>query len=675
VIEGLAAGSQAGGVPPFLAEVAVLVAAAAGVSYLAQRLRLVPIMGFLLAGVLVGPNALGLVRSPETVREVAEIGVILLLFTIGIEFSLERLAQIRRLIFIGGTLQVVLTTALVTGVLAMFGVPTSTGVYSGFLVALSSTAIVLAVLAARGESGTQHGRIALGLLIFQDLAVIVMVMLVPMLGGEGGSPLDMLVALGKALALVVVVLFGARRVMPRLLEAVARTCAPEVFLLTTIAICFVTAWATSLAGVSVSLGAFLAGLLVSESRWDNQALGEVLPLQILFSAAFFLSVGMLLDVGFVVANLPLVVLVVVGVLLVKTMTTATGLLLLGHRAGLALTVGLILAQVGEFSFVLEGIGHDAGLSPFGQGPAGEQSFVAATVLLMLATPFLTRTGLALGGRVPVRTTRAAPDPLLEAEPPPVEDHVIVAGYGTAARTLTDVLQRIKTSYLVTTLSPDGATEAAERGHPVLLGDASRRHTLVQAGVERAKMLVVPDDEPDMTGRIASVARTINPALTIVVRAHDDGEVDQLRAAGADDVITAEGASAIALFVRVLHSFDLEHEDVWAEVQRATQTADVFGAKLGMAGRVELRPRAGVNCAHLDTIRPVRPSAPGCEECLRDGGRWVHLRVCMACGHVGCCDSSPGRHATGHWHQTTHPIVKSGESGEDWGWCYEERIRL
>jgi CPA2 family monovalent cation:H+ antiporter-2 len=257
----------------------------------------------------------------------------------------------------------------------------------------------------------------------------------------------------------------------------------------------------------------------------------------------------------------------------------------------------------------------------------------------------------------------------------VEDHVIVAGYGTAARTLTDVLQHIKTSYLVTTLSPDGATEAAERGHPVLLGDASRRHTLVQAGVDRAKLLVVPDDEPDMAGRIASVARTINPALTIVVRAHDDGEVDQLRAAGADDVITAEGASAIALFVRVLHSFDLEHEDVWAEVQRATQTADVFGAKLGMAGRIELHPRAGVNCAHLDTIRPVRPSAPGCEECLRDGGRWVHLRVCMACGHVGCCDSSPGRHATGHWHQTTHPIVKSGEPGEDWGWCYEEGIRL
>jgi CPA2 family monovalent cation:H+ antiporter-2 len=675
VIEGLAAGGEGGGVPPFLAEVTVLLAAAAGVSYLAQRLKLVPILGFLFAGVLVGPNALGLVRSPETVREVAEIGVILLLFTIGIDFSLERLAQIRRLIFLGGSVQVVLTTALVAAVMALFGVDLSTGVYSGFLVALSSTAIVLAVLAARGESGAEHGRIALGLLIFQDLAVILMVMLVPMLGGEGESPLDLLVALGKALVLVVVVLWGARRVMPRLLDAVARTCAPEVFLLATVAICFVTAWATSLAGVSVSLGAFLAGLLISESRWDNQALGEVLPLQILFSAAFFLSVGMLLDVPFVLTNLPLVALVVVGVLLVKTLTTAGGLLVLGHGAGLALTVGLTLAQVGEFSFVLEGIGREAGLSPFGQGQAGEQAFVAATVLLMMATPFLTRAGLALGGRVPVRAARAVPDTLATADTPEVKDHVVVAGYGSAARTLTDVLQRTDTGYLVTTLSPDGATEATERGHPVLLGDASRRHTLVQAGVERARLLVVPDDEPSMAGRIAAVARSLNPDLTIVVRAGGDGEVEQLRRAGADDVITAEGASAIALFVRVLHSFGVEHEDVWAEVQRATQTADVFGAKLGLAGRIELTPRERAECAHLGTIRPVRPSAPGCEECLREGHRWVHLRVCMACGHVGCCDSSPGRHAREHWHQTTHPIVKSGEPGEEWGWCYEEGIRL
>ena len=469
MVEALAAGAGSGGVPPFLTEVAILVAAAAGVSYLAQRLHLVPIMGFLIAGVLVGPNALGLVHSPQTVREVADIGVILLLFTIGIEFSLDRLAQIRRLILLGGSLQVVLTAAAVTGVLALVGVPLATGIYSGFLVALSSTAVVLAVLGARGESGSGHGRIALGLLIFQDLAVIVMVLLVPMLGGRGGSPLGLLLALGKAVALVAVVLVVARRVMPPLLDAVARTCAPEVFLLTTIAICFVTAWATSKAGVSVSLGAFLAGLLVSESRWDHQALGEVLPLQILFSAAFFISVGMLLDAGFIVTHLPLVALVVVGVLVVKALTTAAGLVVLGYRAGLALTVGLILAQVGEFSFVLEGIGRQAGLTPFGQGIAGEQAFVAATVLLMIATPFLARAGLAIGGRVPERPARPAARAARAARAlgngqpghEEVRDHVVVAGYGTAARTLTDVLQHVDTSYLVTTLNPDGATEAAE----------------------------------------------------------------------------------------------------------------------------------------------------------------------------------------------------------------------
>jgi CPA2 family monovalent cation:H+ antiporter-2 len=674
-MELLAAGAEAGGAPVFMLELVVLVAAAALIAYLCQRLGLVSIVGFLLAGVLVGPNALGLIRSVDTVEQVAEIGVILLLFTIGMELSLERLRQIRRLVLAGGALQVGLTTGLVTGILVTAGVDVRTGVYSGFLVALSSTAIVLTVLGDRGERGAEHGRIGLGLLIFQDLAIVAMVMLVPMLSGNGESPVDLLWAVARAGLIIVVVMLGARRIMPRVLESVARTCSPEVFLLTTVGICFGTAWLTSLAGVSVSLGAFLAGLIVSESRFEHQALGEILPLQALFSAAFFVSVGMLLDVRFVVTHLPIVALVVLAVLAVKTLATAVALLVLRYPLGLALAVGLMLAQVGEFSFVLEGIGRQGGLSPFGLGEDGSQAFIAATVLLMIATPFLTRGGLALGVRVPaIRPAPSAPVPRVE-DNGDRRDHVVVAGYGSAARTLAGVLQRTGTGYLVTTLNPDGANEAEERGHPVVRGDASRRVTLEAAGVAGARVLVVPDDEPEMAGRVAATARTLNPGLQIVVRAGSDADVDVLRAAGADDIVTAEGSSAIALLVRVLHTYDLAHEDIWAEVQRATQTSDVFGAKLGMSRRVELHPADGTACGHLDSIHPVRPSATGCEECLRLGHRWVHLRVCMRCGHVGCCDSSPGRHASAHWHQTEHPIVKSGEPGEEWGWCYPDKLRL
>lgn len=253
---------------PFLGEVVALLASSVAVAYVCQRFGIVPIVGFLLAGVLIGPNALGLVRDQELIDNAAEIGVILLLFTIGIEFSLAKLARIQRLIFGGGGLQMGLTVGAVTGGLLLLGIPWQVGVFTGFLAALSSTAIVLKLLADRGETDTPAGQTGLGILIFQDLAIIVMVLLVPVLAGQGGGTAGIALALGKAVGTILLVLVFARRVMPRILERVALTCSPELFLLAVISICFGTAWATSLAGVSVSLGAFLAGLVVSESRFQ-----------------------------------------------------------------------------------------------------------------------------------------------------------------------------------------------------------------------------------------------------------------------------------------------------------------------------------------------------------------------------------------------------------------------
>jgi CPA2 family monovalent cation:H+ antiporter-2 len=239
--------------PPFLSELAALLLAAAGIAYLCHRLGLVPIVGFLAAGVVIGPNALGLVASPVLIDQAAEVGVILLLFMIGIEFSLEKLARIKKLIFLGGGLQVTLATAATAGLLALFGVGWRVGVFTGFLVALSSTAIVLKLLGDRGETNAEHGQVALGLLIFQDLGVIVMVLLVPALAGAGGgSPWEVAAALGKAAALIALILTFARKLMPPVLERVARTCSPEIFLLSVVAICFGTAYLTSMAGVSVT---------------------------------------------------------------------------------------------------------------------------------------------------------------------------------------------------------------------------------------------------------------------------------------------------------------------------------------------------------------------------------------------------------------------------------------
>jgi CPA2 family monovalent cation:H+ antiporter-2 len=553
----------AGESPVWLAQVAGLVVGAAVVAYLAFRLGLVPIVGFLLAGVLIGPNQLGIIGDRELVDAAAEVGVILLLFTIGLEFSLDRLLRIRRVIFLGGGLQVLLATGLATGALTAAGVEWRTAVYTGLLVSLSSTAIVLKLLADRAETNTRHGQVALGVLLFQDLAVVLMVLLVPALGGEMGSPLDFAWALAKAAGIIAAVLLVARRVMPRLLEVVARTCSPEVFLLTVVAVCFGTAYGTSLAGVSVSLGAFLAGLLVSESRFDQQALGEILPLQIVFSALFFVSVGMLLDVGFLVDNLPAVAGAILAVLVLKVVTTGLATRALGERIGVVGASAFLLAQVGEFSFVLERAGAEVGLSPAGLGEDGAQGFLAAAVLLLVATPWLAQAGAGMGRRT------AAPEPVrAEAgtEPEPgsgmaegLDGHVIVSGYGRVARTLIAALARGGVPLVVTTLSPDGAAEAHRRGLRVLLGDASRTRTMQEAGIARARFVVVADDEPETAARIAGVAQALNASAKVVVRTRYHADTGEVKAAGATYVISDEVEGQATLATKLLTHYDVAHE--------------------------------------------------------------------------------------------------------------------
>ena len=651
--------SAGAGPPEYLTQVAALVVAGALIGYVCARLRVVPIVGFLLAGVLIGPNALAVVREREIIDAAAEVGVILLLFTIGIEFSIGRLMAIRRLVLLGGTLQVGAAVGLTTGVLLLAGVDLRPAVFTGLLVSLSSTAIVLKLLADRGATGSPTGQAALGLLIFQDLAVVAMVLLVPVLGGgdDGGG-----VALGRALvtaALVVVVtLVVARRVMPPVLEAVARACSPEVFLLSVMALCLGTAWLTGLAGVSVSLGAFLAGLVVSESRHSAHALGEVLPLQILFSATFFLSVGTLLDLRFLVEE-PLVVLAAVAlVLVVKTLTTFGAALATGVGAATAASTALLLAQVGEFAFVLERLGREVGLTPGGLGEDGSQAFIAATVLLLVATPGLAAAGRALAARAPrpVAAPTRADDGHDEAQ-----GHVLVSGWGSAARSLTVELTGAGVPVVVTTLSPDGAAEAEAAGLRVVRGDSTKASVLQAAGVEGARLVVIGDDDHEQVARIAGVVSALRPGLDVAVLTADEEAVPELHAAGVSTVVLSRRAAHGQLAAAVLQRL--------SPPPRATPTV------VDTTRVVAFAASPATACVHTSVSQPVVPSTAGCAECLRTGDSWVHLRLCTSCGHVGCCDSSPGRHAAVHADSDDHPVMCSLEPGEDWGWCYLDRQTL
>lgn len=682
--------SASEGPPGYLGPTAALVVAAAVIGYVAARLRVVPIVGFLLAGVVIGPSALGLVSRTGAVSTVADIGIILLLFTIGIEFSLSRLARVWVWIVVGGGLQVLLTAAAGTGLTALAGGGVRDGVYTGFLLALSSTAIVLTMLAQRGESASTRGRLSLAVLISQDLAVVAMVLVVPLLGRGGGSSpgeqaaagaLALALAVAKATGVVVAVLVVARKVMPALLEVVARLCSPPVFLLSIVAICFGTAYLTSLAGVSVSLGAFLAGLMVSESPTSTQALAEVLPLQILFSAVFFVSVGLLLDLSFVADHLLLVLGGAVTVLVVKTALTSVAAVLVRVPWRTALATGLLLAQVGEFSFVLLTTGTAAGLSPLGLGASGTQVVVATTVLLMVASPLLAAAaaraegmvgGTPRGGRADAAEAVAAAAGSGEHQ---MHDHVVIVGWGPTALDVAATLRDRDIDVLMTTLSPDGAAAAEADGHRVVRGDSIKGEVLREAGLADARAVVIAEDGAQDSARVVAAARAVTDA-PIFVRPLDDMGHDglvELVEAGADHVVDRGLASTRALTRSVLEGLDLPlHSALGEHVLVDTSRAVRFDWPGDDDG----------GCAHGTASHTVLAQAPGCLGCLREGSGWVHLRTCLTCGYVGCCDSSPRRHARAHaegdhasgsgvevggaWR---HPLVVSAEPGEGWGYCY------
>jgi len=658
----LAEGSAAhSGPPAFLGQLTLLLLVSAAAAYLSFRVGLVPIIGFLLAGVLAGPSALGLIRDPQLIADASEIGVMLLLFTIGIEFSLDRLARIARLIFLGGGLQVILTVLLTALVLMAFHVTLPNGVFTGCLIALSSTAIVLKLLSARGGNGTPAAQVSLGILIFQDLAVVVMVLLIPMLAGQGGGLGGVFVALLKAGGIIALVLVAARRLVPPLLEVVARTCSTEIFLLTVVALCFGTAYLTALAGVSLALGAFLAGLLVSESRYGTQALGEILPLQVLFSAAFFLSVGLQLDLRFLATHLPLVLGAGLLIVLLKVTVTGVSVRLLRESPGTSIYVALLLAQVGEFSFVLATTGQALGLSFAGLGTSGTQVFIAATVLLMAFTPVLAGAGATLAARKSAARQTALPTGTPDVSDAPgegldVRGRVVFAGYGAHARLAARALSRAGQTYIVVTRNPDGASELELRGVPVLIADYTRVSVLTDLNIAAARALVVVDDDEDLTHRAVSVARTVAPDLPIIAFARTVSERQVLQALNTTHILSAHKEVAAGLL-------DLLTPDAVSRSDLRRHLSDLPS--------VMLTDEQQAQCEHAHaTPGPTIPEADVCLECLATGDTWVHLRVCMSCGHVGCCDSSKNRHATRHATTQAHPVIRSAEPGETWAYCYD-----
>ncbi|MGE0821149.1 MAG: cation:proton antiporter [Candidatus Binatia bacterium] len=534
-------------------EILLLFALAVVVAVVAMRFRLPAMVSFLLTGVLVGPYGLGLISAVHEVEQLAEIGVILLLFTVGLEFSLDRLNQMRGTLLGAGGLQVLMTIGATTVVALWFNVPAERAVFLGFLVALSSTAIVFKLLVDRGETDAPHGRFSIGILLFQDLCVIPMVTLVPVLGSVGGvSVTGIGQSLAQAFLIIAFVLFAGRRLIPFVFAQIVKVGSQDLFVLTVVLVCWGTAWITAHFGLSVALGAFVAGIVISESPYTYQVLSDVLPFRAAFNSLFFISIGMLLDLSFVFASWPLVTITVLGLLLLKLLIIIAIALIFGHPLRVAIQTGMVLSQIGEFSFVLLRMGQEQAIV------SGDlyQLFLASAVLTMLATPLLVAASPGLSHWLDRRVPRQLSGQLrgqqeLEEETVETSPRVIIAGYGLNGRNLAKALRQSAVPYVVLALNPDAIRRARQEGDPIFYGDVTSPEILSKAGITHAQVLVFAISDPDATRRAVRQARRLNPSIYILVRTKYVEEIDVLYSLGADEVIAEEFETSLEILSRVL----------------------------------------------------------------------------------------------------------------------------
>jgi CPA2 family monovalent cation:H+ antiporter-2 len=477
----------------------------------------------------------------------------------------------------------------------------------------------LGLFAQRKETDTPTGQLSLAVLIFQDLAIVVMVLLVPILAGQSESGYDILWILGKAVLLILVVIILARRIVPWILEKVAKTRSQELFLLTVVAFCFGTVALSSMANVSLALGAFLAGLVVSESEFSEQALSEILPLRTIFNAVFFVSVGMLLDLSYVIEYPLLLLGIAAFVILLKLVITSAGLLALGYPVRIAAASGLALAQIGEFSFVLERAGRAAGMSPAGTGELGSQIFIAVSVLLMIGTPFMLNAGPKLGellSRTPLDKLGQDSKGESKESQKSLEDHVIIVGYGPAGRHLEQVLHETGIPYVIIEMNPDSVEEMRANDIPAIYGDAGRIHILEKAGIDKAKMLVIATNDPSTSPRIIRIARHQNPTLQIIVRTRYLSDVDQLESLGADNVIPEEMETTVRIFSQVLGAYRVPQDEIEDHIK--TLRAHDYEILRGSVQEAHLMVLQGLDDEGLHTRAVVvREGAPAAEKTLQE----------------------------------------------------------
>ena len=577
----------------FFSELAVIGAVAVVTALVLHRIGLPPVAGLLVTGAVAGPHGLGLVSDTHRIEQIAELGVILLLFAIGLEFSLSRLRFIWKAVAVGGSLQVGITTAATLGILLLAGDTPERGIVFGLAVALSSTVLVLRVLSGRGELAAPHGRFIVGALIFQDLLLIPLTVLIPVLAGTSSQYflLDASWALVRATIVVAAALAIARYLVPRIFRAVDATRTREVFLLAIVAVALGSAWGMNQLGLSFALGAFLAGMLLADTDYGHRATSDIIPLRDAFASFFFISLGMIFDWRVFFDSPVQALLIVAGLVFGKAVVASLASLAMRNPASVAWRSGIHLAQFGEFGYVVLLLGSSVGLIA-----SSEVSLVVTTgvVSILLSRMLMHWAGGLRAGEAMLRPlerilrARGVDEPT--AQDSTINDHVVVAGYGVAGRLLTQTLGQAGFPYLVLELDTDKVRSARERGEPVYYGDITSPEALTHARIKFARAMVLLIDDPSAIQRAIVAARAESPRLAILARARNLRERDQLLRLGADHVVCEELESGAEMAACVLKTLGLEGGSIRTELSRAlvkTQSeylTDVTGLWIDSADR-------------------------------------------------------------------------------------------
>ncbi len=556
---------------PLLTDITIILGASVLVIYLFQKLNLPTILGYLMTGIIAGPHGLAFISASHEVEVLSEIGVILLLFIIGMEFSLKSLAAIKNSVFIGGTVQVGLTILVTALVMIWAGFEFNSALFLGFVFSLSSTAIVLKLLQERNEVNSPHGKIALAILIFQDIIVVPMMLLTPMLSGqEGNIWLVLLELLLKAGAVILIVLFGARYLIPFLLHEVAKTKSRELFILFVVVICFAVAWATSSIGLSLALGAFLAGLIISESDYSYQATGFIIPFREIFTSFFFVSIGMLLNVSFLIDHFFLILGILVLVMLLKAIIASIAALILKYPLRTAILTGLSLFQVGEFAFILSKVGLSYELLT----ETNNQYFLAISILSMAITPFViqhSETVSRLFSKTTLSDTIAklggnngnqANEQIIND----LKDHTIIIGYGVNGRNVAQAAKFAKIPYVIIEMNADTVRQESAKGEPILYGDATNHFILEHVKVYSARVAIIAISDPPATKAVITSIRSICPTVHLIVRTRFMYEMSEQLRLGASEVIPEEFETSVEIFTRLLHKYLIPQDEIERFVQ-------------------------------------------------------------------------------------------------------------